>query len=424
MSQQLSMKPENRKSNKATDANQEKSKSLELIASQFMDEYRRWLNPSVDDYAIAYPEYADEIRESFPVLIAMEQWKENREYSSLQNNFPEEFSISKLGDCHIIREIRRNRTSILYEAVQGMQNRRVAVKLLPWKSELIPRWRERFEREARLITRLRHQNIVSIYSTGEDQGYCYSVMQFVAGVGLDQIIKNLSEFGEVNLEEIVQRHFNWKQNQDQEGEIIPRGVTQNAEQNLLPDAWHTFAGIGLQVAKGLQYAHQQGTLHNDIKPENILIDGAGSNWITDFSLVQFPEGTLRQQDVDSLFYKAPERFQGQNNEQSDLYSLGMVLYELATLSRGFQSRDKNQLIENITKIGPLRPRELNPNIPFALETIILNCIARLPADRYQNANELSLDLVRFIKGAGVECRQKVGKKPDQRWFSFFKKRSR
>lgn len=420
MSQQLSMKLESQKSYKATDANQDESMSLELIASQFMDEYRRWLNPSVDDYAVAYPEYADEIHESFPVLIAMEQWKGNHEYSSLQNNFPEEFSISKLGNCHIIREIRRNKTSILYEAVQGMQNRRVAVKLLPWKSELIPRWRERFEREARLITRLRHQNIISIYSTGEDQGYCFSVMQLVAGVGLDQIIKNLAEFGGVNLEEIVQRDFNWKQ--EEEGKNIPGAATQNAEQDLLPNAWHAFAGIGLQVAKGLQYAHQQGTLHNDIKPENILIDGVGSNWITDFSLVQFPEGTLRQQGVDSLLYKAPERFQGQNNEQSDLYSLGMVLYELVTLTRGFQSCDKNQLIENITKVGPVRPRELNPNIPVALEMIILNCIARSPADRYQSANELSLDLVRFIKGAGVESRRKSGRKSDQRWFSFFKKR--
>lgn len=391
---------------------------LELIASQFMDEYRRWLNPSVDDYAVAYPEHADEIRESFPVLVAIEQWKGNREFSSLKINIPKELSISKLGDCHIIREIHRNRTSILYEATQGAHNRRVAMKLLPWKSGMPPRWRKRYERETRLIKRLRHQHIVPIYSTGEDQGYCYSVMQLVAGVGLDKIITRLTEKGEVNLNEIVQEKFERQQSSSQKRAV---SHTKNKEPHLSRDAWHTFAGIGLQVARALQYSHKQGTLHNDIKPENILIDRTGQSWLTDFSLVQFAEGTLKQQSTESLYYKAPERFREHNTEQSDLYSLGMVLYELATLTRGFQTQDRNQLIEDITKNGPVRPRELNANIPVGFETIILNCIATSPVNRYQTANELSLDLVRFIKGTGVKNLSKRFGSSSRRWFGLLKK---
>uniref|UniRef100_UPI0026257BE3 protein kinase domain-containing protein n=1 Tax=uncultured Gimesia sp. TaxID=1678688 RepID=UPI0026257BE3 len=170
--------------------------SLELLASQFMDEHRRWMNPSIDEYADVYPDHAEEIKESFPVLIAMEQWKGNREFSSLQVKLPAPKSIKQLGDCRIIREIARSKTSILYEAVQGSSNRHVAVKLLPWKSEMTPRWRERFERESRLVSRLRHENIVSFYRIGEDQGYLYAVMQRINGIGLNRVITQLATMNE------------------------------------------------------------------------------------------------------------------------------------------------------------------------------------------------------------------------------------
>lgn len=385
-----------------------------------MDEHRRWLNPSVDDYAVTYPEHADEIRESFPVLVALEQWKGNREISSLKIKIPENLSISKLGDCHIIREIRRNRTSILYEAMQGVQNHRVAMKLLPWKSGMPPRWREQYERETRLIQRLRHQHIVPLYTTGEDQGYCYTVMQLVAGVGLDKIITSLKENSEVNLKKIVQENVEWQLSCSHKKSAAHPKIVNNRDCQLSRNAWHLFAGIGLQIAKALQYSHKQGTLHNDIKPENILIDRTGHSWLTDFSLVQFAEGTIKQQSTESLYYKAPERFQEKNTEQSDLYSLGMVLYELTTLTCGFQTHDRNLLIENITQTGPVRPRELNPHIPAAFETIILNCIARSTTDRYQTASELRLDLVRFIKGTGVKNRAKQSGGSSRRWFGLLK----
>ena len=385
---------------------------LELLASQFVDEHRRWLNPSVDDYADAYPEYAEIIRESFPVLIAMEQWKGNQEFSNLRQQLPDPSRIKQLGDCHIIREISRSRTSILCEAVQGKFNRRVLVKLLPWKSEMTPRWQERFEREARLVSRLRHPNIVSFYKTGKDQGYCYSVMQLVNGIGLDQIIRLLATENE-------QQPPGTKRHQIEPARHVQ---TQAILRSLQKHTWRTFAGIGLQAAKALSYAHNRGTLHNDIKPENILIDGEGQTWVNNFSLAQVAEGARQQQAVKTLCYQSPERITGEQHKQSDVYSLGMVLYELATRTPAFQSNSSSALVDQITNQEPLRPRELNSNMPADFEIIILNCIAKSRQQRYQSAEALSLDLVRFINGRNVKRRTNSHSMFNKLWFPLWKRK--
>ncbi|MCA9016556.1 MAG: serine/threonine protein kinase [Planctomycetaceae bacterium] len=383
--------------------------TLEVLASQFVDAHRRWLNPSIEAYALEHPEFADEIRDSFPVLIAMEQWKGNQEFSSLRRQLPEPSSMKQLGDCRITREISRNRTAIVYEAVQGKWNRRVLVKLLPWKSEMTPRWQERFEREARLVARLRHPNIVSFYNSGEDQGYCYSVMQLVNGVGLDQIIGYLAGESQPSSKRI-RADLNCDQT-----EAVARSLQKNR--------WQVFTGIALQAAHALRYAHSRGTLHNDLKPEHILIDAAGHTWVNNFSLAQFAEGALKQQPAKTLSYQAPERFQGQNHEQSDVYSLGVVLYELATLTPAFPSRNSSALIEQILNQEPLRPRAVNPSIPVDVETIILNCIARSQEQRYRSAEALSVDLVRLMNGKSVKRRTKSRRVFRRNWIPFWNRKS-
>ncbi|WP_339733375.1 serine/threonine-protein kinase [uncultured Gimesia sp.] len=383
--------------------------TLDVLASQFVDEHRRWLNPSIEAYALAYPEYATEIRDSFPVLIAMEQWKGNQEFSSLRRQLPDPSSIRQLGDCRITREISRNRTAVLYEAVQGKWNRCVLVKLLPWKSEMTPRWRERFEREARLVSRLRHPNIVSFYNSGEDQGYCYSVMQQVSGVGLDQVIGYFA--GE--------NHSSPQKFRDHSDRDQTEAVASSLQQNR----WCAFAGVALQVADALRYAHSRKTLHNDLKPENILIDAQGHVWVNNFSLAQYAEGALKQQPAKTLCYQAPERFQGQNHEQSDVYSLGMVLYELTTLTPAFLSRNSSDLVEQILNQEPQQPRERNPSVPVNFENIILNCIAKSPQQRYQSVETLSIDLVRLIHGRSVKRHAKPRTVFNRSWFPFWNRKT-
>src|SRR5262249_18813544 len=152
------------------------------------------------------------------------------------------------------------------------------------------------------------------------------------------------------------------------------------------------AHIGIQVAEALGYAHGQGTLHRDIKPSNLLLDPRGTVWVTDFGLAKGTEAdnlTHTGDILGTLRYMAPQRFEGRSDARSDLYRLGLTLYELVTWRGAFRETDHQKLINEVTRAEPARPRTINPGIPRDLETIILKAIAREPAHRYQTVMELA-----------------------------------
>jgi eukaryotic-like serine/threonine-protein kinase len=172
--------------------------------------------------------------------------------------------------------------------------------------------------------------------------------------------------------------------------------------------WRSAATIGFQVAQALQYAHSHETLHRDIKPANLLLDARGVVWITDFGLAK----AMRQDDltqsgglVGTLRYMAPEQFFDRTDSRSDVYSLGLTLYELLTLRPAFDDSSRSSLIRKITHDAPISPRKLNPAIPRDLETIVLKAIARDPAHRYRTAGELARDLQCFIEDRPIQARR-------------------
>ncbi len=141
------------------------------------------------------------------------------------------------------------------------------------------------------------------------------------------------------------------------------------------------ARIGLQVAEALDYAHHQGVLHRDIKPANLLLDTQGTAWVTDFGLAKADDsGELTHQGdiVGTLRYMAPERFGGGTDRRSDVYGLGLTLYEMLTLRPAFVSNDRARLMERILHVEPPRPRRVDPRIPRDLETIVLKAMAKEP----------------------------------------------
>src|SRR5262249_52499914 len=144
--------------------------------------------------------------------------------------------------------------------------------------------------------------------------------------------------------------------------------------------------IGAQVADALAHAASQGVLHRDIKPSNLLLDETGNVWVTDFGLAKADDGdhlTHTGDIVGTLRYMAPERCNGPGGLRSDVYSLGLTLYERLTLRRAFDEADRNKLIKQVMHDEPVRPRKLNPGVPRDLETVVLKAIARDPAHRYQ-----------------------------------------
>jgi serine/threonine protein kinase len=360
---------------------------LEVVLSAFGEEVRNGNTPSIDDYARRYPDLAEQIRELFPLVHGLEQWKSDREIECMRRNMPAEFSIKKLGDYELIRELGRGGMGVVFQAVHTTSQRSVAIKLLPWRFAAdMHVWKDRLQREAATIAALQHPNIVPIYSFSEDQGYSYYVMQLVDGIGLDKLIDQLMR-------------------QRRRAARRKRQTIEPTSGTLLFDSWRGFAGIGEQVALALAYAHENGVCHNDIKPSNLLVRANRQVIVTDFGIGRLDPDDVTDTDdraIGTLKYMAPERLSGPGSLQSDLYSLGVTLYELATQTPIFPFQKRKQLIVAILHEKPILPRRLTPDIPLPLEKIILKAMAKAPSDRYATARELAIDLRRFINREPIQ----------------------
>lgn len=357
---------------------------IDIVAEEFTQRCRRGEVPTVTEYMERYPQVADRLKSLLPSVLMLEKAKHNRPLggSALKR------SLDSLPDFRIIREVGQGGMGIVYEAEQVALERRVALKVLPLRSRLDAKRFTRFEREAQAAARLHHSNIVPVLSFGEHDGLYYYVMQFIDGRGLDQVIRDwIAEQGSPDFRSVDQR-------------------------------WNVIAQMGVDVAGALQHAHDQGILHRDIKPANIMLDGNGMIWVTDFGLAKHMdnEDLTRTGDiVGTLQYMAPEQFQSQSDARSDVYSLGLTLYELLTLKAGFQDSNPSRLIRRKSEDQPPNPRTVNPSIPRDLETIVLKAISREPASRYATAQALANDLRRFLEDRPILARRTTAIERLWRW---------
>ncbi len=178
------------------------------------------------------------------------------------------------------------------------------------------------------------------------------------------------------------------------------------------------ARIGVQVADALAYAHRQGILHRDVKPSNLLLDLQGTVWVTDFGLAK-AEGTDELTHtgdiVGTIRFMAPERFEGKSLPQSDVYGLGLTLYEMLTLRPAFDDTNKGRLIDRVLHEPPRPPCKLDPRVPRDLETIVLKCLAKDPRERYATAEALAEDLRRFLADRPIHARRATAAEQAWRW---------
>jgi serine/threonine-protein kinase len=419
---------------------------VERLAEEFLQRHRRGEHPPVTEYVDRHPECADEIRALFPALVMMERIKPAR--ADLTGSFVGDArsqpgqAPERLGDFRILREVGRGGMGIVYEAEQESLGRHVALKVLPSHALLNPRHLQRFLREARSAARLHHTNIVPVFGVGEGAGLHYYVMQFIASSGLHEVIdelKHLKTSGRQSVEvdarlastrgvhELARSLLTGQfaapridgttdagapDAQPVAGPPGPTSPRLDSGSAILSGSGRSFAQavarLGLQVAQALAYAHQQGVLHRDIKPSNLLLDVQGTVWVTDFGLAKAladTDGLTQEGDVlGTLRYMAPERLRGQADARSDVYALGLTLYELLTLRPAFDQEDRDRLIHQVTTGVPPRPRALNAAIPRDLETIVLKAIEHEPARRYQDAEELAADLGRFLVDRPIRAR--------------------
>lgn len=418
----------------------EQRNPVDVLGEQFMDQRRRGEAVSIEAYAAAHPELEEEIRHLFPAMIAMERFKACKLSSS---GAPVEWQIEgleQLGDYRIIREIGRGGMGVVYEAEQQSLGRRVAVKVFPRQTLSDSRQLKRFRREARTSASLHHTNIVPVFGVGQQDGLHYYVMQRIEGISLDELINESpdSSIGakaldgpKAQLDETDQDSFASAGTSsgeisgiDRVSEFLSsRLATSEGDERIPPRSianlvdhrtsqsrshWNAVANVGIQVAEALAYAHAQGVLHRDIKPSNLLLDPQGKVWVTDFGLATLVDAEKLSNPGDiggTLRFMAPEHIRGEQDARSDIYSLGLTLYELLTLRPAFEDQSRAQLVQKILAGRPPAPRTHRPEIPRDLEAVILKAIEREPGQRYDHASAMAADLLRFVEGRPVHARR-------------------
>jgi serine/threonine protein kinase/WD40 repeat protein/tetratricopeptide (TPR) repeat protein len=199
--------------------------------------------------------------------------------------------------------------------------------------------------------------------------------------------------------------------------VLPGG-TQLSVAELSHRVFHrSVAHIGRQAAGALVHAHARGVIHRDIKPSNLLLDTDGVVWVTDFGLAKAEDDGLTQTGdvLGTIRYMAPERFSGQADPRSDVYALGLTLYELLVLRPAFDSPNRLALIEQVRSVDPPRPRSIDPRIPLDLETIVLKAVEKDAKARYASADAMSEDLRRFLADEPIQARQVGATERYWRW---------
>jgi hypothetical protein len=345
------------------------------------------------------------------------------------NDVTDDLPYKELGDFKLKREIGRGGMGIVYEAEQISLGRKVALKLLPFAAVLDQKQIARFNNEAQAAAQLNHPHIVPVYSVGCERGVHYYSMQFIEGQPLDRAIDDLRRWAGAGIPKELSKALASTKSKIGEGgresfsaEPASLNESPQAEKDSRPFAAATSVGfstarsiktrnhirttaeLAIQTAEAMHHAHEYGIVHRDIKPSNLLIDRQGQLWVTDFGLARCQAGnniTVTGDLLGTVRYMSPEQAAGRGNlvdHRSDIYSLGVTLYELLTLQHPFRASDRQALLRQIEEDEALPPRRLNSAIAVDLETIVLKAISKSRDDRYESAQALADDLRRFLDG--------------------------
>lgn len=393
---------------------------IEQLAEEFVERLRHGERPSVSEYTVRRPELAERIQRLFPTLMLMEQLGASGGRGATRS-VPT--GLTRLGEYRILREIGRGGMGVVFEAVQESLGRHVALKVLP-PVLCRDKYLERFQREAKAAARLHHTNIVPVFGVGADAGMHFYVMQFIDGRGLDRVLDEVRGLRQETADRpLEQSPLSSLAQSLLSGRFSP-GMLPVEEKDpsrtaiLVQDppapsaagdpTFRTVARLGMQVAEALHHAHSQGILHRDVKPSNLLLDASGTVWVADFGLAKADDAddlTDTGDLVGTLRYMAPERLQGRCDARSDVYGLGITLFELLALRPAFEATGRLRLMDEVAHGAAPRLRQLVPRVPRDLEMIVGKAMAREPRDRYATAQELADDLERFLSDRPVKARR-------------------
>ena len=267
--------------------------------------------------------------------------------------------LERIGNCRIVEEVASGGMAVVYRAIQDSLGRTVAIKALKSTAAAEEHISTRFEREAKSLANLQHENIISVYDFYREHGSFFIVMEYVAGIDLYDTLDRCGR--------------------------LPFDVA---------------AIIALQVARALDYIHYRGIVHRDIKPANIMIARQGGVKLMDFGIARdksFEDLTEVGTGIGTPAYMSPEQILGDRiDARSDLFSLGVCLYQMLTGGKPFVEDEQRSVMHKIRLERHVKVRKHNPDIPRELERIVDKCLEKQPRDRWRSAQHLVMALERFL----------------------------
>lgn len=337
---------------------------------------------------------------------------------------------ARLGDFEIESRIGSGGMGVVYRARQLSLNRTVALKVLPQHLRATPSIQKRFHAEVSAAAKLQHPNIVSVLTTGVESGIQYYAMDFIDGLTLGEVIRDL-------LRNPVAELADCPSTSPRSEQVTAGTETGNAFQSRLTkldaavsdgdqeikklSSWKKnlevqtgyfdwVAHVIADVADGLNEAHLQNLVHRDVKPSNLLLGCDGTVRVSDFGLARDlsqPGLTQSGEVLGTPYYMAPEQIKASSrvDHRADVYGLGATLYELLTLQPPFPGDSRDEVLVKIVQEQVVSPRRINARIPRDLETIILKALAKSPSDRYSSAQQLAADLRCFQAREPISARR-------------------
>ncbi len=267
--------------------------------------------------------------------------------------------VDQIGNCRIVEEVGSGGMAVVYKAVQDQLGRTVAIKALKSSIAQESQFAERFEREARFMAAFQQENIINIHDFVKLENTMYIIMEYVEGIDLYDLLED------------------------------GKGLTAEGA-----------AIIALQVARALNHAHFRGVIHRDIKPANIMVSIQGDVKLMDFGIAHadtLSDLTETGTGLGTPSYMSPEQILGEKlDARSDIWSLGVVFYQMLTGSKPFIEDAKRSVLQKIRLDRYILARKVNSDVPRVLERILSRCMAKLPADRYPSMQALIHDLEDFL----------------------------
>jgi serine/threonine protein kinase/WD40 repeat protein len=397
----------------------------EMLLARLLAELDQTPTPAraavIDRYLRENPEQASTIRAVVDADAGVRPVKSDAETASRRLQ-----AGQRLGPFRIIRFVAQGGMGEVYEAVQDVLDRRVALKVIRngFVSSIA---RARFLREQQVLAKLHQTNIVPVHHAGDEGDLQYCAMQFVDGASLHKVVTELyrrgtSEAGSRQtppIREVVGSLLrsvpdipsadSTAVTAEWAAATFPMGsrIPPSAPLTLSPSYYSSVAAVMIQVAEAVQHGHDRHICHRDIKPSNLMIDSDETCWVIDYGLASAVNGApvaepvivgdpkLTQGPLGTPQYMAPEQFEGKTDARSDVWSLGVTLYELLTLRPAFHGDGWAATKELVTRTEPDDPRALVGNVPADMSAICCKAMAKDPANRYPTAQAFADDLRRW-----------------------------